>query len=370
MLLVAEPVLGQEEKAALAEVIESGWITMGPRVRAFEEAFARLHDVPDSVAVGSCTAGLHLIMAALGIGPGDEVLVPSLTFVATANAAIYVGATPVLLDIESVDRPHLSLADAEEKCTERTRAVVLMHYAGYLCDREAWRTFARERGLFLIEDTAHALAVDGAGVYGDAAAFSFYGNKNMTTAEGGAVFTRDPELLERVRQMRGHGLTTGTFQRFSSKSSYYDVPMLGFNYRMDELRAAIGLAQLQHVKDWNRRRRMLTMTYRDSLAAACPEVIVPFSRDHSSAYHIMPVLVPPQCERDDIAARLRDGQIQTTMHYPPVHQLTYFRKRNPGLTLPITDEFTQRELTLPLHPKMTEGDVHYVVETLAHALRK
>lgn len=369
MLLVAEPVLGQEEKVALAEVIESGWVTMGPRVREFEVEFAKLHNVPDCVAVGSCTAGLHLIMAALGIGPGDEVLVPSLTFVATANSVLYVGGRPILLDIESIRKPHLSIADAERKCTNRTRAVVLMHYAGYLCEREPWRAFARERGLFLIEDTAHALAIEGVGVFGDAAAFSFYGNKNMTTAEGGAVFARDPEVLERIKQMRGHGLTTGTFQRFSSKSSHYDVPMLGFNYRMDELRAAIGLAQVKHINDWNWRRKTLNKVYRDALMIACPDVIVPFNADDPSAHHIMPVLLPTHCERDDIVARLRDGQIQTTMHYPPVHQLTYYQQNFPPVELPITDEFTQRELTLPLHPRMSDNDVCYVAATLAQALR-
>src|SRR5689334_16184719 len=156
MLLVAEPILGEEEKAALAAVIESGWITMGDRVREFEQAFARLHGAEDSVAVGSCTAALHLILHALGIGPGDEVLVPSMTFVATANSVLYVGARPVFVDIESPQEPLMSLDDAEAKCTPRTKAVILVHFGGYLADRERWQSFAKRKGMLLIEDAAHA----------------------------------------------------------------------------------------------------------------------------------------------------------------------------------------------------------------------
>src|SRR5690348_8040845 len=194
MLVVSEPVLGMEEKAALAAVIESGWITMGDRVREFEQAFALLHEAEDAIAVSSCTAALHLILHALGVGPGDEVLVPSLTFVATANSVLYAGATPVFVDIEALDVPHPSFADAAAKCSARTKAVVVMHYAGYLADREAWLEFAQSRGLFLIEDSAHAAGTDGDGTLADVAVFSFYGNKNMTTAEGGMVLARDPAV--------------------------------------------------------------------------------------------------------------------------------------------------------------------------------
>src|SRR5713226_751731 len=163
MLLVSEPVLGLDEKAALAAVIESGWVTMGDRVREFEQAFARLHEAEDSIAVSSCTAALHLILHALGIGPGDEVLVPSLTFVATANSVLYVGATPVFVDIESLDVPLMSLADAAAKCSKKTKAVIVMHYAGYLVDGDAWRDFTKSRCLLLIEDAAHAAGLDRAG---------------------------------------------------------------------------------------------------------------------------------------------------------------------------------------------------------------
>src|SRR5437879_9553517 len=262
MLLVSEPVLGTEEKAALAAVIESGWITMGDRVREFEKAFALLHQTEDAIAVSSCTAALHLILHALGVGPGDEVLVPSLTFVATANCVLYVGARPVFVDIESPEIPLMSLDEAEAKCTARTKAVILVHFGGYLAHRDTWQSFARKKGLLLIEDAAHAPGLPAAGTFGDAAAFSFYGNKNMTTAEGGAIIARDRSLRETIRRARSHGMTSGTRQRLDSRSPDYDVTILGFNYRMDELRAAVGLAQLQRLTGWNDIRRGLSLRYR------------------------------------------------------------------------------------------------------------
>jgi dTDP-4-amino-4,6-dideoxygalactose transaminase len=373
MLMVAEPVLGEEEKAALARVLESGWITMGDRVREFELEFARRHGATDAVALGSCTAALHLILEALGIGPGDEVLVPSLTFVATANCVLYVGAKPVFVDVESLSLPLMSRSDAAAKCTERTRAIILVHYAGYTIDREAWRDFASSRGLLLVEDAAHAAGAGQAGSFGDAAAFSFYGNKNMTTAEGGAVLAADADVLARIRQMRGHGLTTGTFQRRSSRISTYDVTMLGYNYRMDELRAAIGLVQLEHLSAWNERRSELVRLYARRLKSLCPAVLLPFADWHcasnnGSAHHIMPIVLPKGVERQYIVDELRDCEVQTTIHYPPVHRLSFYRERFPSLRLPCTEEFARRELTLPLHPRMQDAHVEQVVDALARAL--
>lgn len=308
MLLVSEPVLGDEEKAALAAVIESGWVTMGDRVREFEQTFARLHEAEDLVAVGSCTAALHLILHALGIGPGDEVLVPSLTFVATANSVLYVGARPVFVDIGSADVPLMSLDDAEAKCTSRTKAIILVHFAGYLAHRDAWQSFARRKGLLLIEDAAHAPGLPEVGSYGEAAAFSFYGNKNMTTAEGGAIIARSRTLRETIRQARAHGMTSGARQRLNSRRPDYDVTILGFNYRMDELRAAIGLRQLAKLPKWNEKRRALSGTYRELLREHCMRVRVPFTATRPSAHHIFPVLLPKDADRQAVVDHLRkDG---------------------------------------------------------------
>lgn len=368
MLLVSEPNLGSREADALADVISDNWVTMGARVRAFERAFADMHQVADAVAVNSCTAGLHLALEALGIGPGDEVLVPSLSFVATANSVLYAGARPVFVDIESLDRPHLSLADAADKCTLRTRAVIVMHYAGYLADGSAWRDFAGSRGLFLIEDSAHAVGRDRVGLFGDAAVFSFYGNKNMTTAEGGMIVAPDPGVLARTRQARGHGMTSGTIDRLHSRSPTYDVTMLGYNYRMDEMSAALGCVQLQCLESWNAKREALTRAYRRELARHCPEVTAPFAAQWVSAHHIMPILLPEGADRQLAAERLRDAGVQTSFHYPPTHMLSFYRWRFPDIQLPNTESFAARELTLPLHPKMEESQTEMVARALAVAL--
>jgi dTDP-4-amino-4,6-dideoxygalactose transaminase len=368
MLLVSEPVLGMDEKAALAAVIDSGWITMGDRVREFEQAFARLHEADDSIAVSSCTAALHLILHALDIGPGDEVLVPSLTFVATANSVLYVGARPVFVDIESPQVPLISLDEAEAKCTARTKAVILVHFGGYLADRDRWLSFANRKGLLLVEDAAHAPGLPAAGTFGEAASFSFYGNKNMTTAEGGAIIARDPSLRESIRRARSHGMTSGTRQRLNSRAPDYDVTLLGFNYRMDELRAAFGLAQLKRLTEWNDLRRRLSMHYRQLIREHCGSVIVPFADAWVSAHHLMPVLLPTASSRQRVIDGLRNQGIQTTVHYPPVHRLTFYNDRDPHCSLPRTEEFARRELTLPLHPLMNPATVELVVSALASTL--
>jgi dTDP-4-amino-4,6-dideoxygalactose transaminase len=370
MLLVAEPFLGPEEQAAAAAVVKGGWLTLGARVRAFETAFATLHGAEDAVAVDSCTAGLHLLLAALGIGPGDEVLVPSLTFVATVNAVLYGGATPVFVDIEGLDSPLISIADAETRLTPATRAIMLMHFAGHMAEAGPYRRFAERHGLLLIEDAAHAVGVGGVGGYGEGAAFSFYGNKNMTTGEGGMVLMRDGGLLDRVRQMRGHGMTRSVLQRLVARSPHYDVDMLGFNYRMDEIRAAIGLIQLGRLAGMNARRAELVRLYHDRLGPLqrSAGLVVPQPRSGVSAHHIMPVLLPDGVDRDGVVARMQDAGVQTTIHYPPVHTLSHYRRRGPARHLPLTEAFHRRELTLPLHPAMADADVGLVADALAAAL--
>lgn len=369
MLLVAEPTLGADEAAALTKVVESGWITMGEQVRTFERAFAEQHGADDAVAVASCTAGLHLALRALEIGAGDEVLVPSLTFVATVNSVVYAGATPVFVDIGSLQTPHLSLQDAARKCTERTRAIIIMHYAGFLMDLDAWRAFARSRGLLLIEDAAHAAGMRGVGAQSDAAVFSFFGNKNMTTAEGGMVVARDPDVLVRVRQMRSHGMTSTSWERRQGYALGYDVTELGYNYRMDELRAAMGLVQLQRLAAWNETRRHISVAYREQLETLEDQILVPFAAGDASAHHIFAIVLPRGRDRQQVMRHMRDAGVQTTVHYPCVHQFSYYRSLFPLVTLPVSEDFAQRELTLPLHPKLGPTEVQTVVRALANALR-
>ena len=365
---LSDPILGEKEKEALSTVIDSRWITMGDRVAAFESAFAKFHKVDNAVAVSSCTAGLHLCLAALNIGPGDEILVPSLTFVATVNAVIYVGATPIFVDIINEDTPHISIKDAKKKCTPRTKGVIVMHYGGYLVDLHEWRSFADAKGIFLIEDAAHAPGVENVGKWCDATVFSFFTNKNMTTAEGGMVTTRDPAISDYVRRMRSHGMTSLTLDRHCGHAYSYDVTVLGYNYRMDELRAAIGLVQLHQLKKWNKKRKELSTSYRTMLSNHIPDVIIPFTKDHETAAHLMPIILPAKIRRHELMHQLRDYGIQTSIHYPPVHHFSYYRNRFPGVSLIKTEGFCARELTLPLHASLKENDVENIVKSLQSAM--
>jgi dTDP-4-amino-4,6-dideoxygalactose transaminase len=363
------PALGEAEKRALAEVIDDQWLTMGDRVRRFEQAFATLHGVSDAVAVSSATAALQLSLAAFDVGPGAEVLVPSMSFVATAAVVVHAGATPVFVDIEGPDRPHMSIEDARRRITGRTRAIIVMHYGGYWMDVPAWRELADEHGLLLFEDAAHATGLAGlVGSASDAASFSFFTNKNMTTAEGGMMVIPDDERRRRARLLRGHGMTASTLDRARGRAVGYDVVECGHNFRMDELRAALGLVQIERLPGWNDTRRALTGGYRTELAREVPQVQVPFEPDHVTAAHILPVLLPAGFDRTAVMATMRERGVQTSTHYPPIHEFDYYRRTCGSTTLPWTELFGERELTLPLHPALSPADVDRVVAALGDAI--
>ena len=368
MISLSDPILGEEEKRALCEVIDSKWLTMGERVAAFEKGFAKMHGFEDAVAVNSCTAALHLALLALDIGPGDDVLVPSLTFVATANAVLYVGARPIFVDIQDLEIPHIAIEDARAKCTPRTKAVILMHYGGYVADLPAWRSFCDLKGLVLIEDAAHSPGVEDVGRWSDASAFSFFSNKNMSTGEGGMVIARSPSVLKRIRHLRGHGMSSDTLTRHRGHAYSYDVSMLGYNYRLDELRGAMGIVQLARLPLWNERRYKLSIQYRNLISKHILKMVIPFPQVHETAAHLMPVLLPPGMNRQGIMDYLRNDGIQTSIHYPPIHQFSFYSKKFPAINLPKTEEFCARELTLPLHPSLKENEVEFVVGSLGKAI--
>jgi dTDP-4-amino-4,6-dideoxygalactose transaminase len=369
MIELGAPVLGEAEKRALIEVIDDRWLTMGERVRRFERTFADLHRVDGAVAVSSATAALQLILAAFDVGAGDEVLVPSMSFVATAAVVVHAGATPVFVDVEGPDRPHLSLDDAKRRITPRTRAIMVMHYGGYLVDLPAWRQLADEHGLLLFEDAAHVAGLAGAaGVCSDAAAFSFFTNKNMTTAEGGMVIAPDEARRERVRLMRAHGMTASTLDRKHGRAVGYDVVECGYNFRMDELRAALGLVQIERLPIWNSTRTELMARYRAKLGDQAPRIVVPFDPSHPTSGHIMPVVLPDGVDRPTVIASMRDAGVQTSVHYPAIHEFEYYRGRFDAADLPHTERFSRQELTLPLHPALSPADVDRVVATLCASL--
>lgn len=365
---LSETILGKEEVNAVCAVIDSGWLTMGDQVMMFERSFAELHGVAEAVAVNSCTAALHLALRSLEIGPGDEVLVPSLSFVATTNAVLYVGASPVFVDIESLDQPHISVSEAEKKITVKTKAVIIMHYGGYVADMSKWRAFCDDFKITLIEDAAHSPAAEGVGQTSDASAFSFFSNKNMSTAEGGMLLSRDSEVIRKARRLRAHGMSSDTLTRHKGHAFSYDVNQLGYNYRMDEIRAAIGLAQLTKLKKWNTKRNEISKIYRELLENGRLGVRIPFDEKHNSTAHLMPIILPQRTERNKLMQSLKEDGIQSSIHYPPIHQFTYYREKFPNITLSITEEFCRRELTMPLHPLLTVDDVQYIVDALERAL--
>lgn len=357
---------GPEESAAVQAVLTSRWLTMGAVTQEFEQAFAAFTGAKYTLAVSNATAALHMACLALGLGPGDEVIVPSLTFVATANAVRYVGATPVFADVNNYHDFNISPQAVESCLTHRTRAIIVVHYAGYPVDMPAILEIARKHNLKIIEDNAHGVGatLDGRqlGTWGEIGCFSFFSNKNMTTGEGGMLTTDNETLFEKLRALRSHGMTSLTWDRHKGHAWSYDVTELGYNYRIDEIRAALGLEQLKKLERNNARRRQLTELYRAAIHEFAPEVIIPFSNHPGTpSCHILPALLPPNWERLAVMEGLKTQGIQTSIHYPPIHTFSAYQNLSRKADLPVTEEIASREITLPLYPAMKDEDVVSVV---------
>jgi dTDP-4-amino-4,6-dideoxygalactose transaminase len=366
--------LGLDEISSVQEVLKSRWLTMGRVTQDFESAFASYTNAKHALAVTNATAALHMACMAIGLKPGDEVIVPSLTFVASANSIRYTGATPVFADITSETDFNISPDTIEASITERTRAIMLVHFGGYACDMPRILELARKHGLRIIEDAAHAtgswLEDRHLGTWGDIGCFSFFSNKNMTTGEGGMVVTNDDALFEKLRLLRSHGMTTLTWDRHKGHAWSYDVTELGYNYRIDEIRAALGLVQLNKLESNNDRRRRLIRTYQDALINF-PQVSVPFL-DHPgiTSAHIMPVLLAQNANRTDFMEQMKLQGIQTSIHYPAIHKFTSYKEFGDSAStrLPITENVANHEVTLPLYPAMTNEDVDLVVRAIVNSL--
>jgi dTDP-4-amino-4,6-dideoxygalactose transaminase len=364
--------LGRDEISAVEHVLQSRWLTMGAVTEEFESGFANYAGAKYALAVTNCTAALHMACLAIGLTTGDEVILPSLTFVATANCIRYTGAMPVFADITSEQDLTISPFSIESRINERTRAIMVMHYAGYACDMVQIMDLARKYGLKVIEDAAHAAGswLNGKhlGTWGNIGCFSFFSNKNMTTGEGGMVVTNDDHLYERLRLLRSHGMTSLTWDRHRGHASSYDVVTLGYNYRIDEIRAAIGKIQLAKLERNNERRRHLVQRYREALQEI-PDVNVPFSHHPGlTAAHIMPVLLPQEADRASFIEEMKAQGIQTSIHYPPVHEFTAYKDmmehKDP---LSVTEEVARREVTLPLYPSMTNEDIEIVTQAISQS---
>jgi dTDP-4-amino-4,6-dideoxygalactose transaminase len=367
--------LGKEEEQGVLRVLRSKWLSTGPVTERFERAFSEYLG-GHAIAVSNGTAALHLALASLGIGEEDEVILPSLTFVATANAVLYVGGKPVFADIAGADDLNISPREIEKKITKKTKAILVMHYGGYPCDMQSILRIAKRRGLYVVEDAAHAPGAEyqgkKCGVLGDIGCFSFFSNKNLVTGEGGMVVTRSKEWAEKIRRMRSHGMEALSWDKYRGRLSSYDIRGLGYNYRTTEIQSALGLVQLKKLDRNNKRRKKLVEIYRKELQET-REISIPFSRFKGTpSYHLFPILVAPFVDRNSVMERLKDFGIQTSIHYPPVHLFSLYRnqfgyKRG---DLPITEEVSQREITLPLHPRLDTGDVKWIAKKVKVVIRE
>jgi dTDP-4-amino-4,6-dideoxygalactose transaminase len=374
-----QPSIGVREVEAAVAVLQSGWLTTGNKCREFEERFAELlgGDV-ETVAVNSATAGIHLAAEACGIGPGDAVLVPTLTFSATAAAFRHLGADIVLVDVDPVSLT-LDLEDAERKWTPQCKAIAPVHFGGWPCDIDAVLAFARRRGLKVIEDAAHALPAHRdqrmiGSSESDACVFSFYANKTITTGEGGMIATRDPIVAARARTMRTHGLDRDAFDRFNriGASWSYDVVAPGFKYNLTDLAAAIGLAQLERVYDFQSRRQAIAERYLDRLAGLPVDLPARAPEGGLHAWHLFPIRIHPEARmgRDDVIALLTENGIGSSVHYRPLHQMTYWGQL-PGHDssgFPVADAYFGGALTLPLYPGMRDTEADEVISVMRQAL--
>lgn len=372
-----ELVLDQKEKHAVLSVLDSNWLTTGPKINEFETLFAEM--IGDgkihAVAVANCTAALHLALASLGIKAGDEVICPSLTFVACANAILYCNATPVFVDIVSADEWNMDPEDIENKITEKTKAIMVVHYAGYPCRMNQILNIADKYNLKIVEDTSHGplseLEGKTLGTIGDVGCFSFFSNKNITTGEGGMIVTHSHKIAENIKTMRSHGMTHTTYDRFKGHAFGYDVTMLGYNYRMDEIRASIGIEQLKKLAENNMKRKRLVEYYRTIIIRDHKlGVTIPFESwiGGRYSYHIFPILLPEgYTDRNSIMTLMGERGIQTSIHYRPIHTFTAYH--DVFAIVPMTDAISQRILSLPLYPSLTMEQIELVVESLKVCLQ-
>lgn len=364
---------GKLERQAVLDVLDRQWLSMGQVTAQFERAFAEMVGVKHAIAVTNATVGLHLAVLSLGIGEKDEVILPSLTFVATANAVRYTGAQPVFVDVSSNDDLNISPKAIEKAISRRTKAIMIMHYGGYLCDMPAILNIARSHNLSIIEDAAHApdASIDGrmAGGWGELGCFSFFANKNLATGEGGMVTTDRDDLADKVRLMRSHGMTSLTWDRHEGHAHSYDVIDLGYNYRIDEIRSALGIVQLDKLSLGNSFRREISRRYRNLLCEV-EGISIPFENHLClSSAHLFPILIDPEVERSKFMDSMKARGIQTSIHYPPIHQFTYYRNLKGKVDLPLTESIGNRVVTLPLFSSMTEEHVELVVEGVKESLR-
>tara|TARA_B100000029_G_scaffold512812_1_gene610513 strand:- start:682 stop:1833 length:1152 start_codon:yes stop_codon:yes gene_type:complete len=366
------PFVGEEEIRGVTEVLRSGWISRGPVVSQFEEEFRQKLGAPAALGLNSGTAGLHLGLQVMGIGPGDEVIVPTITFCASANVVEHVGAKPVLVDVMD-DTLNIDPLAVEAALTDQTRAIMIVHFGGHPAEMDELIGIAERHGLKVIEDAAHAFPASYRGeMVGSTSrmtAFSFYATKNLTTGEGG-MLTGDPEFIEQAATLSLHGMSRAAWNRYSEASQwYYEVVAPGYKYNMADLQAAVGRAQLVKLESMDQRRREVVRMYADGLSSI-DGIRIPCEKEHvSSAWHLYPIRVHPdliQGGRDVFIDRLSERNIGTSVHFIPLHLHPFYRDKYGYVSddFPVAREAFEQLVSLPLHPGLTDEDVSDVIEAV------
>jgi len=374
-----QPDIGQAEIDEVVNTLRSGWITTGPKTKEFERCFAEYIGARHAIAVNSCTGGLHVALAAAGVSPGGEVIMPTMTFCATANVVVHLGATPIIVDVEP-DTLNIDTQRLEAAITPRTRAVIPVHLYGHPCDMDRISEIAKAHRLLVIEDAAHAVAAEWRGQrigsFSPATAFSFYATKNLTTAEGGMITTEDDEYAGKMRILTLHGISRDAWKRYSAEGSwYYEVTVPGFKYNLTDLQSALGLHQLARLEAMTQRRTELAARYRAGLCDL-PEIELPIVRSSiRHAWHLYVIRLRLErlgINRAEFIERLKSEGIGTSVHFIPLHRQPYYRDRfgfQPA-DFPVADAAYERLVSLPLYTLMTERDVDDVIEAVRRVVQR
>lgn len=363
---------GEEEIQAVTETIRSKWISTGPKCQELEALFAEMFDVKHAISISNCTDGLHLAMITNDIKEGDEVICPSLTFAASVNCIRYVGATPVFCDIGGLDNMNITPEEIETCITPKTKAIVVVHMAGFPADMDGIMALSRKHNLKVIEDTCHAPLSQykgkTLGTIGSMGTYSFFSNKNISTGEGGMIITNDDAIAKRCRLLRSHGMTTMSYQRAKGHATSYDIVELGHNFRLDDIRASIGVVQLKKLKKDLDQRQEVRSHYIKALSSI-DKVVIPFkdNTEYVSNY-IMPIVLEDSTvqQRDALRAFLHEQGIQTSNHYPPIHKFSIYKDFTKKL--PKTEYVCDNEITLPMYAALTTSDIEHIATALSKGI--
>ena len=372
-LPLAKPFITDSEIKAVSEVITSGYLTTGPKVTEFEDAVSSyIGKDMHAVGLNSCTAGLYLALLAYGIGKGDEVIVPTWTFAATAHVVLWTGATPILCDVCEASL-NIDAEKMRKLITKKTKAVIPVHFAGYPCDMNKIMDIAEKHNLVVIEDAAHAIGTEyydrKVGALGDVTVFSFYATKNLTCGEGGMVLSKNEEIVEKIRKLSYFGVNKEAFNRYDKRGNwYYEIEELGYKYNMDSIHAALGVEQLKKLDNMNDRRRYISDFYRKGLNRSIR--FTEDSKEHYHSYHLFPIRIPASIiSRDDFIMQLKERNIGSSVHFIPLHRHPYYKHVVDKGEYPVADRAYKEIVSIPMFPGMLDEDVEYVIENINDLLK-